>query len=94
MSSEAPSFQPSKVPEDLADALGVPVTVSFFIFGMYAIYAICWILGFLKLVMNWEQFGDRSVGMLLVFLFIPFGFVWPLLATPSGNKKYYSKSKQ
>lgn len=51
-------------------------------FIFVALLAIFTIMGLVRLFMNWSRFGDRAVPMLLVTIFIPFGFLWPLLATP------------
>jgi hypothetical protein len=55
--------------------------------AFYAIYTIFWLLGLFKLLANWSAFGDRSIGMLLVLIFLPFGFIWPLVATPERTSR-------
>jgi hypothetical protein len=40
------------------------------------------IIGMVKLLSNWTGFRDRAWPMLFVTIFIPFGFLWPLLSTP------------
>ena len=40
------------------------------------------IIGMVKLLSNWTGFKDRAWPMLFVTIFIPFGFLWPLLSTP------------
>lgn len=39
------------------------------------------IIGIIRLIMNWNAFGDRAIPMLLVTIFIPLGFLWPLFAS-------------
>lgn len=48
----------------------------------WVLYIVFSIAGFVRLIVHWTRFGDRAIAMLLVLLFIPFGFLWPLLATP------------
>jgi hypothetical protein len=49
---------------------------------VFVLWAITFVIGFVKLLSNWEGFGDRAWPMLFVTTFFPFGFLWPLLATP------------
>jgi hypothetical protein len=46
------------------------------------LYFIMFLIGFIKLLRNWEGFGGRAWPMLFVSIFIPVGFLWPLLSTP------------
>ena len=49
------------------------------------VYAVAFIGGLVRLVTNWSRFADRNVGMLIVTLLVPFGGLWPLLATPDQS---------
>ena len=44
------------------------------------LYGLFYLLGIIKVIRYWDYFGSRSIGMLLVTLLIPFGFLWPFLA--------------
>ena len=45
------------------------------------------IIGLVRLIRHWSGFGDRSIGMLIVTIFIPLGFLWPLLAKPDSPSR-------
>lgn len=67
----------------------VIVSAIFFMF-----WGVTALIGLIRLFVHWDRFGDRAVPMLLVTIFIPFGFLWPLLATPYVYTKYGLMSQQ
>lgn len=51
------------------------------------VYTIFVFLAIIKTARNWEYFGNRSVPMILVTIFIPFGFLWPILSQTEPVQK-------
>lgn len=93
MSSDLPDpNDPIYSDYEKAAKAGVGASIGLIIF--IVLLGILSIVGLIRLFVHWNRFGDRAVPMLLVTIFIPFGFLWPLLATPYVYTKYGLMSKR
>jgi hypothetical protein len=71
-----------KAEADTKDGLDSPTVENLAL--VYSIFSLLYLLGYIvgliRLVSNWQRFEGRNIGMLLVTLLLPFGFMWPLFA--------------
>jgi hypothetical protein len=52
------------------------------------------VAGFVKLLYNWQAFGDRAWPMLLVTLVVPLGALWPLFSQVERQPKVVAVSSR